>query len=47
MAEVVIVRRLGVELLRLDLSKVVSRSIGDTEKHIDRVFAQVRRRDSD
>lgn len=33
-----IARQLGIQLLRLDLSRVVSKYIGDTEKNLDRVF---------
>ena len=33
-----IAQRLGIQILRLDLSKVVSKYIGDTEKNIHRVF---------
>lgn len=43
MAAMAIARRLGVEILRLDLSRVVSKYIGDTEKNIDRVFTDARR----
>jgi vesicle-fusing ATPase len=32
-------RELGLDLLRVDLSRVVSRHIGETEKNIDRIFA--------
>jgi len=32
-------RDLGRELLRIDLSRVVSRYIGETEKNLDRIFA--------
>jgi SpoVK/Ycf46/Vps4 family AAA+-type ATPase len=38
MAAMGIARALGVQLLRIDLSRVVSKYIGDTEKNIDRVF---------
>ncbi|MGE5113272.1 MAG: ATP-binding protein [Acidobacteriaceae bacterium] len=38
MAAMGIARRLGIQILRLDLSKVVSKYIGDTEKNMDRVF---------
>jgi hypothetical protein len=38
MAAMGISRNLGVQLLRIDLSRVVSKYIGDTEKNIDRVF---------
>jgi SpoVK/Ycf46/Vps4 family AAA+-type ATPase len=38
MAAMGIAHRLGVHLLRLDLSRVVSKYIGETEKNIDRVF---------
>jgi hypothetical protein len=34
-----IARELGVELLRFDLSRMVSKYIGETEKNIDRVFS--------
>lgn len=43
MAAIGIARRLGVQLLRLDLSRVVSKYIGDTEKNLDRVFADAER----
>ena len=38
MAAMGIARQLGIQILRLDLSKVVSKYIGDTEKNMDRVF---------
>ena len=43
MAAIGIANRLGVQLLRLDLSRVVSKYIGDTEKNIDRVFVDAQR----
>ncbi|HET8774015.1 MAG TPA: ATP-binding protein [Thermoanaerobaculia bacterium] len=43
MAAMGIARRLGIQLLRLDFSKVVSKYIGDTEKNIDRVFTDAQR----
>lgn len=43
MAAIGIAGRLGVQLLRLDLSRVVSKYIGDTEKNIDRVFTDAQR----
>jgi hypothetical protein len=43
MAAMGIARSLGVQLLRLDLSRVVSKYIGETEKHIDRVFSDAQR----
>ena len=43
MAALAIARRLGVDLLRLDFSRVVSKYIGDTEKNIDRVFTDAQR----
>jgi hypothetical protein len=43
MAAMGIARRLGVEVLRLDFSRVVSKYIGDTEKNIDRVFTDAQR----
>jgi hypothetical protein len=43
MAAIGIARRLGVQLLRLDLSRVVSKYIGDTEKNLDRVFSDAER----
>jgi hypothetical protein len=38
-----IARRLNIQVLRLDLSRVVSKYIGDTEKHIDQVFTDAQR----
>lgn len=38
MAAMGVARRLGIQILRLDFSRVVSKYIGDTEKNIDRVF---------
>ena len=43
MAAMGIARRLGIQILRLDLSRVVSKYIGDTEKNIDRVFTDAQR----
>jgi hypothetical protein len=43
MAAMAIARWLGIQLLRLDLSRVVSKFIGDTEKNIDRVFSDAQR----
>jgi SpoVK/Ycf46/Vps4 family AAA+-type ATPase len=43
MAALGIAHRLGVQLLRLDFSRVVSKYIGDTEKNIDRVFSDAQR----
>lgn len=43
MAAMAIARRLGIQILRLDFSKVVSKYIGDTEKNIDRVFTDAQR----
>jgi SpoVK/Ycf46/Vps4 family AAA+-type ATPase len=43
MAAMGIARRLGVQLLRLDFSRVVSKYIGDTEKNLDRVFTDAQR----
>lgn len=43
MAAMGIARRLGLQLLRLDLSRVVSKYIGETEKNLDRVFADAQR----
>ncbi|MDQ6891895.1 MAG: ATP-binding protein [Acidobacteriota bacterium] len=43
MAAMGIARSLGVQVLRLDLSMVVSKYIGETEKHIDRVFTDAQR----
>jgi hypothetical protein len=39
LAAEVIADELGLELYRVDLSKIVSRYIGETEKHLSRVFA--------
>jgi SpoVK/Ycf46/Vps4 family AAA+-type ATPase len=43
MAAIGIAHRLGIQILRLDLSRVVSKYIGDTEKNIDRVFTEAQR----
>jgi hypothetical protein len=43
MAAMGVARRLGIQMLRLDLSRVVSKYIGDTEKNIDRVFTDAQR----
>ena len=43
MAAIGIARTLGVQLLRLDLSRVVSKFIGETEKNLARVFADAER----
>jgi SpoVK/Ycf46/Vps4 family AAA+-type ATPase len=43
MAAIAIAQRLGIQLLRLDLSRVVSKYIGDTEKNIDCVFSEAER----
>ncbi|MET4023170.1 ATP-binding protein [Bradyrhizobium sp. S3.2.12] len=42
MAALAVAKRLGVQVLRIDLSRVVSKYIGDTEKNIDRVFDDAR-----
>jgi AAA+ superfamily predicted ATPase len=43
MAAMGVARTLGIQLLRIDLSRVVSKYIGDTEKNIDRVFNDAQR----
>ena len=43
MGAMAIARALEIEMLHLDLSRVVSKFIGDTEKHIDRVFGDAER----
>ena len=43
MAAMGIARRLGVQILRLELSRVVSKYIGDTEKNLDRVFTDAQK----
>jgi AAA+ superfamily predicted ATPase len=43
MAAMGIAHRLGIQMLRLDLSRVVSKYIGDTEKNIDRAFTDAQR----
>lgn len=43
MAALAVARQLGVQILRIDLSRVVSKYIGDTEKNIDRVFDDAQR----
>lgn len=43
MAAMGIARELGIQILRLDLSKVVSKFIGETEKNISRVFTDAQK----
>jgi hypothetical protein len=43
MAAGVLAADLGMELYRVDLSRVVSKYIGETEKHLDALFAEARR----
>lgn len=43
MAALAIAKRLNIQILRLDLSRVISKYIGDTEKNIDRVFTDAER----
>jgi AAA+ superfamily predicted ATPase len=43
MAAMGVAKKLGVQILRLDLSRVVSKYIGDTEKNIDQVFVDAER----
>jgi SpoVK/Ycf46/Vps4 family AAA+-type ATPase len=43
MAAGVLARQLGMELYRIDLSRVVSKYIGETEKNLDALFAEARR----
>jgi AAA+ superfamily predicted ATPase len=43
MAAMGVARQLGIQILRIDLSRVVSKYIGDTEKNIDRVFEDAQR----
>jgi hypothetical protein len=40
MASMAVAKALGVQILKIDLSRVVSKYIGDTEKNIDRVFQE-------
>lgn len=40
MASMAVAKALGVQLLRLDLSRIVSKYIGDTEKNIDHIFVE-------
>jgi AAA+ superfamily predicted ATPase len=40
MASMAIAKTLGIQLLRIDLSRLVSKYIGDTEKNIDRIFVE-------
>lgn len=42
MAAEVIANDLGLDLFKIDLSQVVSKYIGETEKHLDRLFAEAR-----
>jgi len=43
MAAMGIARRLKIQILRLDLSRVVNKYIGETEKNIDRVFTDAQK----
>ncbi len=43
MAAMGVARSLGIQLLRFDQSRIVSKYIGDTEKNIDRVFSDPQR----
>jgi SpoVK/Ycf46/Vps4 family AAA+-type ATPase len=43
MAAMGVAKALGISILRLDLSRVVSKYIGDTEKNIDQVFLDAQR----
>ena len=40
MAASIVARELGLEMYRIDLSAVVSKYIGETEKNLDRIFAE-------
>ena len=42
MAAQILARELGLQLFRVDLSRVVSKYIGETEKNLERVFANAR-----
>ena len=46
LAAEVIAKELGRPLLKLDLSRVVSKWVGETEKHLDAVFQEAQDRDS-
>ena len=43
MAAIGVANQLQIQILRIDLSRVVSKYIGDTEKNIDRVFVDARK----
>jgi AAA+ superfamily predicted ATPase len=43
MAAMGIANRLGIQILRLELSRIVSKYIGDTEKNLDSVFTDAQR----
>jgi AAA+ superfamily predicted ATPase len=43
MAALAVAKELGVQVLRIDLSRIVSKYIGETEKNIERVFDDARR----
>jgi hypothetical protein len=43
MAAIGIARRLKIRILRIDLSRIVSKYIGETEKNIDRIFLDAHR----
>ena len=47
MAAEVIARELGLDLYKIDLSGVVSKYIGETEKNLDRIFSAAERRQRD
>ncbi|BAB52815.1 mlr6544 [Mesorhizobium japonicum MAFF 303099] len=40
MAALAVARQLNIQILKIDLSRIVSKYIGDTEKNIDRVFME-------
>jgi SpoVK/Ycf46/Vps4 family AAA+-type ATPase len=46
LAAEVIAKELGRPLLKLDLSRIVSKWVGETEKHLDAVFLEAQDRDS-
>ena len=43
MAALAVAKSLGIQVLRIDLSRVISKYLGDTEKALDRVFTDANR----
>ena len=43
MAALAVAKSLGIQVLRIDLSRIISKFLGDTEKALDRVFTDANR----